>query len=200
MAVWAYAPEAEAQFQKDLFEAAVVGGYRWGGNSDIEKGGQDGRITAEGDPAFGASIGVRTEPDGVIYVWYSRQSTTLTLRPRGASGPFPTRDVTFEYLHFGGYVEGEYGPSIPYLGLSVGLTRMDADDVGSEWRFSAAAEIGFKLPITSFLHLRLLGRAPVTFMTGNTEVYCITPQGCGVSLVAKPIAQVEVLGGVGVNF
>lgn len=101
MAVWAYAPEAEAQFQKDLFEAAVVGGYRWGGNSDIEKGGQDGRITAEGDPAFGASIGVRTEPDGVIYVWYSRQSTTLTLRPRGASGPFPTRDVTFEYLLFG---------------------------------------------------------------------------------------------------
>lgn len=200
LGTWAFPAEAKAQFQKDLIEAAVVGGYRWGGNGDIEKGGQDGRITADGAPSFGASFGVRTEPDGVVYVWYSRQSTTLELRPDGVAGPYPTRDVTFEYFHFGGFIEGEYGPSIPYLGLSVGLTRMDAEDVGSEWRFSTAVELGFKLPVTSFLHLRLLGRAPVTFMTGNTEVYCITPQGCGVSLVAKPIAQVEALGGLGVSF
>ena len=190
---------AQARAADDFFEATVVGGYRWLGSADIDKNGQNGSIDADSALALGASIGFRTEPDGVVYLWYSRQETTLHLRPDGAPGPHPTRDVTFEYYHFGGYIEGEYGPSTPYLGVSVGLTRMGAADVGAEWRFSTAVELGFKLPVTSFLHLRLLGRAPVTFMTGNTEVYCVSPLGCGVSLTAKPIAQIELLGGLGGN-
>ena len=49
---------------------------------------------------------------------------------------------------------------------------------------------------TEYPRLVALGVA----MTGSTEVYCISPQGCGVSLTAKPIAQIELLGGIGVNF
>lgn len=190
----------EAAARDDVVEAAVVGGYRWGGSGDIEEPGQNGSIEADSALAWGGTVGVRTQPDGLVVLWYSRQETTLQLRPAGATAPYAARDVTFEYFHFGGVIEGEYGPSIPYIGLSVGLTRMGAADVGPEWRFSTALELGLKLPITSFLHLRLLGRAPVTFMTGSTEIYCLTPVGCNVSLTAKPIAQVELLGGLGVNF
>lgn len=189
-----------AAARDDLIEASVVAGWRWGGSADIDTDNQNGRIATDNAFAFGGSLGVRTQPDGLVYVWYSRQDTSLELRADGAGSPHPTRDVTFEYFHFGGQLEGEYGPSVPYVGLSLGLTRMGAEDVGSEWRFSTALELGVKLPVTSFLHLRLLGRAPVTFMTGNTEIYCITPQGCGTSLTAKPIAQIELLGGLGVNF
>lgn len=190
----------EASARDDLVEAAVVGGYRWLGSADIEEPGQNGSLKADSAPAWGGTVGFRTQPDGLVVLWYSRQETSLEIRPSGATGPYATRNVTFEYFHFGGVIEGEYGPSIPYIGMSVGLTRLGAADVGPEWRFSTALELGFKLPVTSFLHLRLLGRAPVTFMTGSTEVYCITPAGCNVSLTAKPIAQVELLGGLGVNF
>ena len=63
-----------------------------------------------------------------------------------------------------------------------------------------AIEAGMKIPVTSFMHVRLLGRLPVTLMTGKTEILCIEPHGCGVSLDGKPLVQFELMGGLGVSF
>ena len=57
-----------------------------------------------------------------------------------------------------------------------------------------------KIPVMDHLHLRLLGRIPFTLMTGETEIFCIEPQPCKVSLDGKPIVQFELMGGLGVSF
>jgi hypothetical protein len=187
----------------DRYEVSVVGGYRFAGSFDIEE--EDDRQLGEahydGAPAFGASIGYRTQLDGLIYLWYGQQNTEVELTVEGAEEPTTTRDVTFHYLQFGGYIEGAYGPTVPYLGVSVGLTLFDpSDDVGAEFKPSAAVEGGFKVPLTSNLHLRLLGRLPFTLLTGKTQVFCIEPEGCSVSFDGKPVLQAELAAGLGVTF
>ncbi len=185
-----------------LFEVSATGGYRFKGSANIDEPEQNqvGTARYSDGAAFGASVGYRTEPNGFIYVWYSQQNSELELTLEDADSVTTRRDLTIHYMHFGGYLEGVYGPTLPYLGLSVGATLFAPSDVGVEVRPSGAIEGGMKIPVTSFLHLRLLGRLPVTLMTGKTEIFCIDPEGCKVSLDGKPIVQFELMGGLGVNF
>jgi hypothetical protein len=187
----------------DRYEVSVVGGYGFAGSFDIEEEDDEqlGKAHYDGAATFGASIGYRTQLDGLIYLWYGQQKSELELTIEDADEPTTTRDVTFHYLQFGGYIEGAYGPTVPYLGVSLGLTLFDpSDDVGAEIKPSGAVEGGFKVPLTDNLHLRLLGRLPVTLLTGKTQIFCIEPQGCKVSYDGKPIVQMELLGGLGVSF
>ncbi len=187
----------------DRYEVSVVGGYRFAGSFNVEEEDerQEGSVHYDGAPAFGASIGYRTELDGLVYLWYGQQRTEVELTADGAGALTSTRDVTFHYLQFGGILEGSYGPTVPYIGVSVGLTLFDPnDDVGAEIKPSGALEGGFKLPIMKHFHLRLLGRLPVTIMTGQTQIFCIEPRGCSVGLDAKPIVQAELMGGFGASF
>lgn len=197
------AKSASALPRPDLFEVNVTGGYRFRGSADIDEAEQrqEGRVRYGDGAAFGASVGYRTEPNGFIYAWYSQMQTELRTFSTATDGIVGQRDLTIHYLQFGGYLEGEYGPTLPYLGLSVGATLLaPSDDVGAEVRPSGAVEAGMKIPVTDFLHLRLLGRLPVTLMTGSTQIFCVEPHGCKVSLDGKPIVQFELMGGLGVSF
>ncbi len=187
----------------DNWEVAAYGGYRIGGSIDVDDktGSEDGSLSSEGSPSFGVSAGYRTKPNGFIYLWYSRQASFPLDIELSDGTKVGSRDVTFEYLQAGGYLEGWYGPANPYLGVTVGVTHLTtSDDLGSEWFFSAALEGGFKLPLTHWLDLRLLGRMPMTFMFGESQIYCVSPEGCRAELDGKPIVQGELQGGVGISF
>lgn len=182
------------------FEVDAALGYRFGGALDVDSSGAEGRVTLDGAPAFTGIFGYRIQPNGFIFINYSRQSTTVRYRSDDLSTTGAT-GLSTEYLQFGGNLEVTRGRWVPYLGFSVGATRLAAtDNGGDEWRFSAVIDGGVKFEITEWLHLRVLGRLPFTFVSGESEVFCVVPGGCLVLLDGAPLIQGEVYGGVGLSF
>lgn len=182
------------------FEVDAALGYRFGGALDVDSGGTEGRVTLDGAPAFTGIFGYRIQPNGFIFINYSRQSTTARYRSDDLATTGQT-GLSTEYLQFGGNLEVTRGRWVPYLGFSIGATRLAATDMGGdEWRFSAVVDGGVKFDITEWLHLRLLGRLPFTFVSGESEVFCVVPGGCLVTLDGTPLIQGEVYGGVGLSF
>jgi hypothetical protein len=51
-----------------------------------------------------------------------------------------------------------------------------------------------KIEITPFLYLRVLGRMPVTFPSG--DMYCFSGRGCAVALHGQALVQGEFQGGL----
>src|SRR5690606_20292264 len=79
------------------FEIDVTGGYRFGGtlkvdldndpsdDDDTEDRVADGKVSANGAPAFGGILGYRVQQNGFIFLSYSRQATTVRYRPEDPS-------------------------------------------------------------------------------------------------------------------
>jgi hypothetical protein len=183
----------------DPWELDVAVGYRFGGALDVESDSETGRISLDGAPAFSAIVGYRLQPDGFIFLNYSRQSTTLQYVADGG-GSASSTGLSTEYLQFGGNLEITRGRWVPYLGFSVGTTRLAATDLGGDdWRFSAVVDGGVKFELARWLHLRLLGRLPFTFLAGDSTVLCAAG-GCRVRLDGVPLIQGDVEAGLGVSF
>ena len=72
-------------------------------------------------------------------------------------------DITIEYYQFGGTLIFDYEPWLrPYLSLTFGLTRFDADSFGSEYKFSGSLGLGWRFPVGERLSLIVGGRAFVS--------------------------------------
>ncbi len=186
-----------AQSRFDL-DAAI--GFRFGGSADVEADGAEGRVTIGDDVAFTAIAAYQVQPNGTVFLNYTRQVSTLSyisddLQKR-ADTPFST-----DVIQFGGNLELPRGRVIPYLGFSIGATRFGAMDEGYDsWAFSMALDGGVKIDITEWLHLRFLGRIPFTFATSEAGAFCVSPVGCMILVSGGPIVQGEVYGGFGVSF
>lgn len=182
------------------FEVDATAGYRLGGGSDVMTGGQKGWIGFDGAPSYGGIFGYRLQPDGFIFLSYSRQQAALTYT--ADAGGSATSGVSVEYLHFGGNLETTRGLLTPYLGISVGATRfadLSGQSGDQQWFFSAALDGGVKFEVHEFVHLRLLGRLPFTVLSSDATVLC-PGGGCVVDPDGQPMVQVELQGGIGVSF
>lgn len=181
------------------FEVDATAGYRLGGGAGVTIEGQEGWIGFDGAPSYGGIFGYRLQPDGFVFLSYSRQQAALTYT--GDAGASATSGVSVEYLHFGGNIETTRGRLTPYIGVSVGATRFAdlSGNSGQQWFFSAALDGGVKFEVHEFVHLRLLGRLPFTVLSSDATVLC-PGGGCVAAPEGQPMVQVELQGGVGVSF
>lgn len=191
------APPLCAQGRTEL-DAAL--GYRFGGVADVEAAGAEGRVTIGDEVAFTAILGYAVQPNGKVYLSYTRQVTTLhylsdDLQTR-AETPFST-----DAIQVGGNLELPRGRVVPYMGFSIGTTRFASLDLGYDsWAFSMALDGGVRVDITEWFHLRLLGRIPLTFATSEAGAFCVSPVGCVLLVSGGPIVQGEIYGGLGFTF
>jgi hypothetical protein len=192
------AKSAAAEDSRIELDAAL--GFRFGGGADVEAEGAEGRVTIADEVAFTAIAGYRVQPNGFVYLNYTRQTSTLRYLSddlqTNAETPFST-----DVIHLGGNLEMPRGRVVPYLGFSIGATRFGSMDLGYDsWAFSMALDGGVKIDLTEWLHLRFLGRIPFTFATSEAGAFCLSPVGCVVLVSGGPIVQGEVYAGLGLTF
>lgn len=168
-------------------------GYQGGGGFETREGDLDFDPNAN----LGLTISVRTRHDGLVEFLYSRQSTPVDFQGIQDSGEL--FDVTIEYLHFGGVWEIKTEKRRPFLGLTLGGTRLDpsASDVDDEWAFSAGISGGLKYLFSDRFGLRLEGRGLLSFFSSSGAIFCGFPPGqCGFSVSGSNFAQLSFVVGL----
>ena len=184
------------------FEVTPFGGYRIGGSFDVEDD-QGFELTSadlDDDVSWGVDLALYRDPRGFYELLYSRQETQFDAGKSELDGV----DITTEYFHFGGTLIFDYEPWLqPYLSLTLGLTRFDAEDFGSEWKFSSSLGLGWRLPVNDNLAVLVGVRGYGTVIESDTEFLCQTGNGRGTCLVRSDgdiLFQGEALIGVAFRF
>ena len=149
----------------------VAGGQQTGGIATRE-----GPLDLAGGLLFGVSAGWRVRPDGIVELAWSRQSSEAT----GDLVSGPERfDVTIDTVEFGGLWETRPGKMRPFLGMSVGATRLGGpdQDFGEGWNFSGAISAGVRYLLGEHSLLRLEGRGTGILMAEGGALACSFPPG-----------------------
>ena len=171
-----------ASADRARFEVAPFGGYRIGGSFDVEdEQGNELRSTDFKEHAsYGLGLALYRDPNGFYELLYSRQETELEDSDPEIDGA----DITIEYYQFGGTLIFDYEPWLrPYLSLTFGLTRFDANSFGSEYKFSGSLGLGWRFPVSERLSFIVGGRAFGTLIDSDTEFVCASGNGRGTCLV-----------------
>lgn len=172
-------------------------GYQFGGGFDTREGDLDVDPSAN----LGLVLSFRTRHDGLVEFLYSRQATSLEFQ--GILDPGTSFDLTVEYFHFGGLWEIQTDRRRPFLGLTVGGTRLDPRGSGIEdaWAFSAGISGGLKYFFTEHVALRIEGRGMLSFFDSSGVIFCGFPPGqCGISVTGSNFLQIDALLGVTFRF
>ena len=183
-------------------EVAGVIGARVGGSARLTDSNNDeiGKASVNSSLSYGGLAGYRLQPNGFGYISYSRQKTEMRYRATG-SGSVDTRDVSIEYFQIGGYLEIDRGKFFPYLGFSVGAGRLkELGGSAEELRFSGVLDAGLKYQLLPILQLRLLARMPITILSGDAKVLCVSGAGCAATYGGQPFIQGEFQAGLGLTF
>jgi len=159
------------------FELGLLGGAQQTGSLAS----REGTIDLDAGPLYGVVAGWRVRPDGIVEIAWTRQESE-------ASGDLTTGPVRFDAvvdtLEFGGLWETRPGTMRPFLGLSVGGTRLAADGegFGDGWNASGSISGGVRYFFGEHTLLRLEGRATGIYFAEGGALGCTFPLGvCGVS-------------------
>ncbi len=181
-------------------ELTVLGGGMFGGDFQTE----------EVDGQFGNTwnvsgmLGLRPSEDDhqVFFVSYQYQLSDLEL-------DFETRpDLTVPLhigrVHAGIEADGRLKKWIhPFLGLSLGATHYtpDFEDTKTTWFFSTALYGGVKVPLASWVGLRLQGGMVATVIGEDAGIVCLSNTGtCITAEQALGVIQAEAAGGLYFRF
>ena len=148
-----------------------MGGQQTGGI-----GTREGTIDLAGGLLFGVGVGWRVQPDGVVELAWSRQNSQAT----GDLVSGPVRfDVVIDTVEFGGLWETRPGRMRPFLGLSVGATRIAGpeQDFGDGWHFSGAIAGGVRYMLGEHALIRLEGRGTGVLVSDGGALACAFPPG-----------------------
>ena len=190
---------AHAQEQRRI-EVVGFGGVGFTGDLGVTSGDQKGNVSFDSAPVYGGMLGFRAQPNGFAYLSYSRMETTAYFRPEGGFDTTAQRKLSFDYFQVGGNLEGPSGRVVPYLGLSLGATRLaPVDGSGNDFSFSAVLDGGVKIMLADVLDVRLIGRMPVNFISGEAAALCVGG-ACAVRYSGQPLIQGQALLGVGLHF
>lgn len=181
-------------------EVVGIGGVGFTGDVGVSSETQGGNVSFDGAPVYGAQLGFRAQRHGYAYLTYSRMVTTAYFRPSGGFETSGQADVSFDYLQAGGNLEAPHGRVVPYLGLSIGATRIaPVNGSGNDFSFSAVLDGGVKIMLTDFLDVRVIGRMPVSFVTGDSSALCLGGLGCAFYYSGQALLQGQALLGVGIH-
>jgi len=151
-------------------------GYRFGGTINND----GGRFSASDNLAWGATVGYRVKPDGLVELVYSRQPTTIRFNP-DTSANFVVGDAAIEYLQLGGALEFGHNPNTkPFFALTLGGTHYSPQnpDLVGEWVFSWGAALGLKTYLNQHIGLRAQARLWMSTLNSDTQFWCTLPGGC----------------------
>ncbi len=162
---------ATASAASEVELGLVAGGQQTG---DI--GTREGTLDLAGGPLFGVAAGWRVRPDGIVELAWSRQNSEAS----GELTSGPERfDVTIDTVEFGGLWETRPGRMRPFLGLSVGGTRLAGpdQDFSDGWYFSGAISGGVRYLLGEHALLRLEGRGTGVLLADGGAIACSFPPG-----------------------
>lgn len=175
---------ASARAEMPMMEITPFGGYRAGGEFDVEDpaGGEDDSVDLSDAGSWGIDVGLYRDPDSFYELLYSRQAAGL----EGGSPEVDSLDMTTEYLQFGGTLlfDADRGPD-RYLSMTLGATRFDAEGgrYESKTRFSGSLGGGLRMPFSPHFAATLGVRGYLTFIDSDTDVLCISGGGEGACLL-----------------
>ena len=173
---------APASADNRRFEVMPFGGYRAGGDFDVEdeQGVELRSADLEEDVSWGIDLAYYRDRNSYYELLFSRQTTQFDDNDPALGGV----DLTTDYIHFGGTLLFDTEPWIlPYLSLTIGLTRFDADGFGSEYKFSGSLGTGLRLPVNDRLSFVAGIRGYGTLIDSDTELFCVSGGGQGSCLV-----------------
>jgi hypothetical protein len=159
------------------FELGLLGGAQQTGSLTS----REGTIDLDAGPLYGVVAGWRVRPDGIVEIAWTRQESEASGDLTGGPVRF---DAVVDTLEFGGLWETRPGTMRPFLGLSVGGTRLAADGegFGDGWNASGAISGGVRWFFGDHTLLRLEGRASGIYFAEGGALGCSFPPGvCGVS-------------------
>jgi hypothetical protein len=175
------APVARADGPR--FEITPFAGYRIGGEFETpETDTEDARsVDLESGGGWGVDLGLYRDNNSFYELLYSSQSARVDSSDPALRG----LDVTTEYYHFGGtLIFAAEQWVVPYLSLTVGATRFDADGgYDSETKFSASLGGGLRLPFTDNFGAVVGVRGYLTFVDSDTDLFCVSSGGEGTCLL-----------------
>jgi len=196
----AWGPTAQADAPR--YEISAFGGYRIGGEFDVEDsqaGGSRG-VDLEDGGSWGVGLGLYRDPAAFYEFLFSTQTTQLD-RLDPALGRV---DITTEYYHIGGTLLFEEDPVLKtYLTLTAGVTRFKADGFSAETELSASLGGGLRVPLGEQVVLTLGVRGYLTLVDSDTGFFCSSIDGQGTCLVrtsGSSVFQGEATAGIALRF
>jgi hypothetical protein len=164
------------------FEVMPFGGYRVGGDFDVEdeQGVELRSADLDEDVSWGIELAYYRDRNAYYELLFSRQTSQFDDNDPALGGV----DLTTDYIQFGGTLLFDSEPWIlPYLSLTIGLTRFDADGFGSEYKFSGSLGTGLRLPVNDRLSFVAGIRGYGTLIDSDTELFCVSGGGQGSCVV-----------------
>jgi len=126
-------------------------------------------VDIDEEPSFGLLVGLSVSRHTQIEFLYSRQDTTFDDR----RFELFDRDMDIEYLHVGAVYEWTFERVRPFVGGSIGSTRISVPG-GSENAFSVSPTGGLKVLLNDRTALRFTGRLFLTPIEENGPLGCPT--------------------------
>ncbi|MGH9456674.1 MAG: hypothetical protein ACRD2J_03430 [Thermoanaerobaculia bacterium] len=151
------------------FEIAALAGVHGGAEFETSSG-EDPEL--QDDTAFGLMVTLDRGRTRRLDVVYLRHDSALLVEDIFQTPDDTLVSLDIDYLHVGGRVLFRPGERAqPYLGGTVGLTRIAAEDE-TTIRASAAFGAGVDLWATDRIGFRLDGRWWVSFIDAGAEIFC----------------------------
>jgi hypothetical protein len=201
IALLTHPASAQEEARQRRIEVVGFGGVGFTADMGVSSDIQGGNVSFDSAPVYGGLLSFRAQRNGYAYLSYSRMQTTAYFRPSGGFDTSGQADVSFDYFQVGGNLEAPHDRFVPYLGLSIGATRLASLDGngGDDFSFSAVLDGGLKIMLTEFLDVRVIGRMPVSFVSGDASALCASGYGCAFRYSGQPLVQGQALLGVGLH-
>jgi hypothetical protein len=185
---------AYAQIENDV---TVYGGYRFGGALTDVTTGKTWDLTEGPAYSIAADFGIDRRTQWEIFI--SHQNTSL--RASGFSPVTGDIGLGITYYHVGGtyFFDQEVGKG-GYVVGGFGLTNFSPKPAGlsSETRFSLNVGVGYMIPVTKHVAVKLETRGYVTLVNSSGGFFC--SGGCVVQIKGDAITQAEVMAGIAARF
>ncbi len=184
------------------FEIVPFGGYRIGGEFELEdeQGTSSGDVDFDPAASWGLGLGLYRDRNGFYELLYSRQSSEFDDNDPALEGV----DIVTEYFHFGGTIIFDDQDWVhPYFSLTLGVTRFDVDDFGSEIEPSGSLGFGLRFPASHNLSFLLGARVYGTLVDSDTDLFCSSVNGEAICIVqgsGNVVYQGEAVAGVVFRF
>lgn len=179
-------------------EIAPLVGYHFGGSFDIE--GTDDAWDLDDSSSFGLLFDLENDANTQWELLYSRQQTRATLD--SATLPASRIDVKVQALQLGGTYHGTGEKLRPYVAMTIGGTRIDAD-TASDTFFSGSIGAGLQVMPNARLGLRVEARAYATLTDSDSDLFCLVSPDqnvCAIRIEGEVLGQLQTFAGIVFRF
>ena len=195
-----YPMMASSQDPSFKFEITPFAAYRFGGTLEQKDG--PGRFDVENSDAQGIILDIAARIGGHWEILYMRQDTRV-----GTSGVLPSiasLELDIEHLQFGGSYSFEGESTQPFLSLTLGISRLEPNPLGSGAEIYPSVSIGggFRFRADKRIGVRVEGRVLTTLVDNDSRILCVSSGGaaCAIQIQGTPLTQWEARAGLVFRF